>query len=997
METALQRGDTCAGFEIIDVKQLDEFEAIGIWARHKKSGAEVFHLHNDDEENLFSFAFATPSRDSSGVAHILEHSVLCGSERYPLKDAFIRLNQGSLQTFLNAMTFPDKTVYPASSTERRDYFNLMSVYADAVFRPLLAEWTFMQEGHRLEFSKDENGNDVQLIRTGVVYNEMKGNYSSADSIAGDWSYRALFPDTPYAHDSGGDPDCIPKLSWEALRDFHARYYAPSNCRIFLCGNISTEEQLRFLDEQYLSNMEPAKAVPAVPKADPWEEPRSLSVPYPASEGQKSIVLVSWLCADTRDTEEVIALAALSELLLGHDGAPLNRALVESGLGEDMAPATGLEGDLRETVFTVGLRGVHTQHAEKVQTLILDTLKQLVDNGIAEADKEAALLSLEFGHREIRRAGGPFSLVWMRRALRAWMHGSAPWESLLFVPAFDALKKKCSEHDRYFESLIKKYFLDNPHRALVSVDPETGLSERKEAALAAELQRKAAAMSDSEYKGLTEKNLYLQRVQSEANSPEALASIPYISRFDLKPAIDNIPRRHENASGLPVLIHDLFTNGISYLQLAFPVDMLTPEDYRWLPLLSHCIPALGIPGVNYAEFSSRMARTLGGFGAFLHSSTPAPGAVMETEHGCGLIDTRGRDWLVFSLKMLEEKTDTALDLADLLIRSADFSDLGRLENLILEFRNDIDASLAPGGHSYAMSRSSRCFSRSKNIEELWHGLDQLQFLHSIKKEKTARIAVRLSSLRDRIVQTAGAYANITASSEAAEHCLKAVSRKFGSLGAPKSRSVDTYNAFIPEFAASASDQVFSSASMQIGFASLALPAAPYASREQAAELVLAHYLSTGILWEDIRMRGGAYGAFAHPDGLEPVFVLATYRDPKPRRSLEALLEALRSCASTPIDKTELDKAIIGSYSKETRPRTPSQNGTADFLRFLTGIDDKMRSDKLKFLVDIQADELQTTAQRLLSGQKAIARVAIGGKTQANEAAQFLNTSVTDLPV
>ncbi|MDR2518727.1 MAG: insulinase family protein, partial [Spirochaetaceae bacterium] len=471
-----------SGFEILETPLLEELGACGVWARHP-SGLEVFHILNNDEENLFAFAFATAPEDSSGAAHILEHIVLCGSENYPLKDTFLILEQGSLQTFLNAWTFPDKTVYPASSANEQDYFNLMAVYGDAVFRPLLTEWAFLQEGWRLAFSPAEKGAGKGPAEkagfTGVVYNEMQGAFSSLDRYAQHWSAASVLPDTPYAFESGGDPSCIPDLTWEKLRDFHRRRYSPGNCRVFLAGNIPTEKQLAFIAGTLLPGLEAGRAAPPVKRAERWQEPRTMIIPGPAGKDRKSTVMLSWLCGDTADSLETLALAALETALLGHDGSPLTRALIDSRLGEDLAPATGLEGDLRETVFTAGLRGVEpeAEREKAVEALIMGELGRTAEEGIPPQEIEAALLSLEFSHREFKRANGPWSLVWLQRSLRGWMHGAKPWEKLLFMPAFAALKARLAADSRYFEGLIKKYFLSSQHRALVIVRPEEGFFEK----------------------------------------------------------------------------------------------------------------------------------------------------------------------------------------------------------------------------------------------------------------------------------------------------------------------------------------------------------------------------------------------------------------------------------------------------------------------------------------------------------------------------------------
>jgi Zn-dependent M16 (insulinase) family peptidase len=999
------------GFEILEVVRLAELESAGIWARHRKSGAEVFHVLNEDKENLFAFAFVTAPEDSAGVGHILEHSVFCGSEGYPLKDAFLVLAQGSLQTFLNAWTFPDKTLYPASSVNERDYFNLMAVYGDAVFRPLLSEWTFMQEGYRYELLPAAGGQSgkERLSLTGVVYNEMKGVYSSQDAYVGLWSSKAVLPGTPYAFEFGGDPDCIPDLTWERLREFHRTRYVPANCRVFLAGNIPTEKQLDFLSDNFFSRLPPGTAVPPIPKVTRWEAPRFFRVPCPAGAEQKGTVFLSWICADAADPVETLALGALAEILLGHDGSPLFRALVESGLGEDLTPAAGLESEIRETLFVAGLRGVRKRAdlPEKIADLILGELRRLVSEGIPREETEAALLSMEFSHREIRRSGGPFSLVWMRRSLKSWLHGGKPWDSLLFVPALEELKRRIAGPGApYFESLIKKYLLDNPHRALVVVEPEEGYLEKKEADLVRKLAEKEAALSEEERRSIKEKAAALEKLQSEGERPEALAVIPHLSRGDLCGEIEEVPRKTLDAAGTPLLAHELFTNGISYADLAFPLDRFSPGDYPWFPLFSRAVVSMGLPGMDYGEVSSLLARTAGGFYALLQTGTSAPGAARAGASPSGIIDLTGRDWIMFRLKALDEKTGPALDLALRLITEADFSDTRRLRDLVVEMKNDVDSSLAPSGHSYASGRSSRFFSRSRAVDEIWNGLEQMVFVHGLADLDTAEISRRLVRIRDTLI-AGGLIASLTCSGEALPALYRDMKARFGPFGSPRPRnsacggpSFDSpeapgYTPLLP-VKPGGGPEVYSSPSLQVGFAAVTLPAEPFAGRGHAAELVLAHQLSTGALWEDIRMKGGAYGAFAHPDGLERAFTLSTYRDPDPLRSLNAFSGILRDAVRQRLPEDVLEKAVIGCFARETRPRTSAEKGFGDFCRFLYGIEDRRREEKLRFILGISADELVRAAERLASAA-ASSPVVIAGTAGAEKAAAELGAELRKLPL
>jgi len=988
-----------SGFCILDVVDLEELKAVGIWAKHEKTGAEVFHVLNDDIENLFSFAFATFPQDNTGVAHILEHSVLCGSERYPLKDAFIVLAQGSLQTFLNAITFPDKTVYPASSTNEHDYFNLMSVYGDAVFRPLIPEWTFMQEGHRLEYQ------DGKLAITGVVYNEMKGAYSSLDTYAGFWSVKAIMPNTPYDFESGGDPLEIPELTYEGLKEFHQTRYSPANCRIFLAGNIPTEKQLAFLNEEFFSKIPGGKSCEPIVKTPRWKENKKFHIPCPAGNEKKSTIFLSWLCSDIKDVNENIALAALTEILLGHDGSPLTRKLIESGIGEDITPVSGLEGEIREILFVAGLRGIDGDPHEmsvKVDELITGELQRLVTEGIPHEEIEAAMLALEFSQREIRRSGGPFSLVWMRRSLRAWIHGSKPWDSLLISPALAKIKENLAANSRYFEELIQKYFLDNTHRALVILEPKEDFLPKQEEKLSAKLAEKEKSLNADDKKRIKEKSEELEKIQSEADSPQALASIPHLSRSDLSTKHDSIHRRHEDLNGVPALCHDLYTNGITYIDLSFPVDVFPFEDYPWLQFFARAIVSVGLPGMDYGEVSSLLARTAGGFLALLHtgSAVKSPAnknqsAVLQTT--AGNFDLCGRDWILFRLKCLDEKIGASLDLALRLISEADFSDRRRINDLVLEMKNEINSSLAPAGHLYSSGRAGRFNSRSKRVEEKWGGISQIEFVYILAKMETDEIIKKLKYIQNKI-NSAGLIANITGGSLGLKTAGAEISQKFGRFGHPLARLASDNDLTLREDTPKA--EVFASKSLQVCFAAQALNAAPFDTVEQIAEMVLTHQLSTGALWEDIRMKGGAYGAFINSDCLENCMSFATYRDPNPLRSLEVFSQILKNNSPSykqhSVHDDYLEKSIIGCYAKETRPRTAAEDGLVDFYRFLYGIEDSYRKNKLERLVSVTSKDI-AAAFAAFGSKKKSSPVIIAGVKDAEEAAKALGVDVKMLPM
>ncbi|WP_461251860.1 insulinase family protein, partial [Treponema sp. R8-4-B8] len=856
-----------------------------------------------------------------------------------------------------------------------------SGYGESVFRPLLPEWTFMQEGHRMEYQNEK------LVITGVVYNEMKGAYSSLDTYAGLWSVKAVMPDTPYGFESGGDPQAIPQLTLEGLKKFHRSRYSPANCKIFLAGNIPTEKQLAFLNDEFFSKMEGGKACDPIVKAQRWKEPKKYHVQCPSGSESKSTIFLSWLCSDVTDINENLALVALAEILLGHDGSPLTRTLIESGLGEDITPVSGLEGEIRETLFVVGLRGVKgnvKQKSEAIEKLIMGELRRLVSEGIPPEEIEAALLSLEFSQREIRRSGGPFSLVWMRRSLRAWQHGCNPWEGLLINGPLSKIKENLLRDKKYFESLIQKYFLDNPHRALVILEPKDDFLHKQEKKLSKELKNIHKKLSKEEQRQILDKSKELEKIQSEADTPQALAAIPHLSRNDLTANEDIIPRSHEDLRGVPALCHDIYTNGITYMDLAFPIDILPPEDYSWLPLFSRVITSIGLPGMDYGEVSSLLARTVGGFNAVLHTGSAVKNTPMQLQTASGNFDLSGRDWIIFRLKCLDEKIAPTADLAMRVICEADFSDRRRINDLVLEMKNEINSSLAPMGHIYSSSRAGRFNSRSKRVEEKYSGISQIEFVHQLAGFDTGEIINKLQYIREKIIK-AGLIVNITGN--ALNAAGAEIAQRFSRFGPPLPRLSAEIGA------GTQAPEVFASKSLQVGFAALTLNSVPFDTLEQITELVLTHQLSTGALWEDIRMKGGAYGAFINSNSLENCVSFATYRDPNPLRSLDVISSIFKDSSYGKCSEDYLVKSIIGCYSKETRPQTASEKGMVDFYRFLYGIEESYYKRKLERLISVSTADIEAVFNSLGSRVTSPPVIIAGVKT-AEEAAKAFGT---DMPM
>ncbi len=1023
----VQQGEQLHGFEIIGVEDLSEYRAQGIRARHLNTGCELYHISNEDPENLFAFAFKTVPGSSNGVAHILEHAVLCGSERFPLKDPFLLLLQGSMSTFMNAFTFPDKTVYPAASTVAKDLFNIMQVYGDAVFRPLLRAEMFRQEGHRLETDRDGS-----LQRSGVVYNEMKGNYASHDSIATEWSYRSLLPDTPYAVDSGGDPEVIPTLTYEEFREFHRRYYHPSNTRVFLYGNIPTEQYLEVLQREFLHAYEALEIDVELPQQPRWNEPCAREEVYPVEHGEdpqgKSSVTLNWLLNAVTDPERTLQFEILSEILLGHSGAPLQKVIVESPLGEDLSAPTGLETELRELVFSVGMRGTDPDKRKAIEALILGELQRLADEGLDPELVEGALRRVEFRNREIR-TGASFALRLMRRSLRGWLHGSGPAVTLQFTPQYERLRARLKEEPRLFERLIREGLLENTHRTTVTIRPEPGLNETRQEREAAELRELGASLDREKRAAIETEQDALRRLQEEPDDPERLSKLPFLTKEDIPREVERIAyTRRELSGGVPLYLQQEFTNGIVYLDFAFRIDDLPESLQLALPLFSDALIECGLPGMSYDQVAKELALKTGGFSASIDVSAvlvpeaaEIPGGVPPRTDGSARWARPSAAFLTFRLKALEDQFKEALELAHRLVTTAELGNTRRIGELLLEARNDMRSAILPAGHQFAALRSARGLSAAIALSERWRGITQLQYLAGLTPDADAdRLSATLHELRARTVVRSRSVFSLTCAPEFAAQAERALAGLVeglpdgaGPVGAADGGETagegalreETLREGAPGGAQAGAVPAEHGAelfSVPAGVAYVAGSVAGTVLGDDGypAEQVLAHLLSTGFLWERVRMQGGAYGVTAIPRALEGVFSFASYRDPNITTTLRAYTDGLREHAEREPGERETELAIVGTVSRELRPLTPSQKGGVNLQRILYGIPDELRQQRRDHMIRLTPGELAAAARRLLSACEQMQITVIAGTealTTAAEEEPVLNRPWTELPV
>ncbi|MDT8297953.1 MAG: insulinase family protein, partial [Spirochaetaceae bacterium] len=865
-----------------------------------------------------------------------------------------------------------KTVYPAASTVKADFLNLLRVYGDAVFFPQLKKEAFEQEGHRLEF--DDEG---RLIRSGIVLNEMRGSYSSPESVAGDWTLRSLFPDSPYGWDSGGDPDHLPSLTYQEFKAFHAELYHPSNSRIFLYGDHDLNEVLSILDGEFLSRFT-RRDIPSGIELQPrWNEPRRMETFFPSEPGEsiekKTTVSINWLMGETTNPDAALAAHVLSFILLGHGGAPLQKAIVESGIGEDLSPVSGLETDLRQMVFSAAVRGTEPDVGGDFEDLILGTLNRLSTNKLDSELVEGALRSVEFRAREIR-GGTPFGMRLMKRALRGWLHDRPPIESLKFHEPMMKLRERAKPG--FFENMIREELLENRHRTTVVVAPDPHLQKKREEIEHLELDALQTKLESGEtVESMSLKDLQLSmealdKFQDEPDSAEDLARIPFLSREDLPREVLRIPLDEGVHGDIRWFRHDVFSNGIAYLEMAFDLDGLEPTLQPWMPLFGRALMEVGLPGRPYDDVARDLAMKTGGLNCSLDASPNHPDA------GGGL-----SRHLFVHLKALDGQWDEALGMTIELLQSADFEDEERIRDLLLELKNDYRSAVVPSGHAFAALRASAKHSPSAPWEDLWYGIGQLNFLQNISDDEdmASRASRALTEIRRSLIRKGNLTLLVTSDPGSSETALQKLLKVTDSLeeGRPSASGE-------PELFRHESTGEGLSTATAVSFSALSLPAPLLGTPEQARGGLLAHILRTGYLWEHIRMKGGAYGASASISGLEGTFTFSTYRDPMILPSMAAFRDSLE-WASQNLDDNTVDLAVIGSVGKELRPLGPGERGSIALKRRLYGITDEIRQLRRDVQLTADAEEIRAEATALLERWESRSVSVIAGVEALDDAA------------
>ena len=957
-----------SAYEFLTETEIPEIRATGVTMEHRQTGAKVFLLLCSDNNKVFTIGFRTPPRDSTGVAHIVEHTVLCGSEKYPSKDPFVELVKGSLNTFLNAMTYPDKTIYPVASCNDADFRNLMDVYLDAVFHPNLyrEEKIFRQEGWHYEL--EDPAGELQL--NGVVYNEMKGAYSSPDGMLERTVGETLFPGHPYAEDSGGDPDRIPELTYGDYLDFHSRYYHPSNSYIYLYGDTDMAEQLRYMDEAYLSAFSRREPDSRIPVPDQLEDFLERECEYSLSESEsgENAVYYSYnlRVGGELDPVRYNAFQALSYVLMEVPGAPLHEAVINAGLGEDVYG--GYANGIREPYFTVTVKNSAPEKKEECTRVLRETLKQLSEGGLDHEMLKAAINAAEFRAREADFGSYPKGLMYGIECFNSWLYDEDPCMHLKFDDLFRELYRKVDEN--FFETLIREDLLENRNGALVIMKPVRGLTEKKDLELKEKLARKVAALSEEEKEALVRETKELKAYQSEPSSPEELRKIPLLKRSDIARQAEKVIFEEKEEDGVKMIWSDVFTSGIAYVRILFDCTFLKEEEYPYLSLLKDSLGYIDTEQHSYAELSTLINRCSGGISFGMDSY--ADGSTGEDQVR-----------LVFAGfgKVLYDRIPFALDTMREMLLSTKFTDRERLKDIIAEVKAGLKDRLTSSGHTAALVRAGSCLSRTSRFSDATKGIVYYHLLERLcadfdgEAEKTTRI---LQGLVKKIFTAGNLTVHLTSDAEGLE-AFRKVFRGYRS-GWPEAEQQVRTETFVPQVR----KEAWTSASL-VNYVARVGNFRNYGFQYTGVLRILKVLLSYDYLWNNIRVKGGAYGCSA-AFGRSGMAGFVSYRDPKLLET-DRIYEGIADYAAEfTADEREMTKFIIGAISELDIPLTPQGKGSRGLAAWYTHLTDEVIQREREEILDAVPEDIRALAPLLRAVLSDGVRCVIGNESQIRAAAE-----------
>ncbi|CAM9450782.1 unnamed protein product [Chrysoparadoxa australica] len=932
---------THPSFAIVAEDYIPEYEATTTLYRHKKSGAQLLSVQIEDDNKVFGISFRTPPEDSSGIAHVLEHSVLCGSRKFPLKEPFADLLKGSLQTFLNAFTYPDRTCYPVASQNTKDFYNLVNVYLDAVLFPRATKdpLVLQQEGWHYEL---ENVEDA-LTYKGVVFNEMKGVYSSPDSLMGRACQQALFPANAYAVDSGGDPVDIPNLTFDYFKGFHGRFYHPANSRIYFYGDDDPSKRLQLLDE-YLHEFEPlpeqytqASKIVYQPKlSKPWYYTED----FPAGEDSKGkhMVSVNWLINDKpMSPKENLALGVLDDLLVGTSASTLRKALTDSGLGESVIGG-GLSDELLQNTYSIGLKGVAPENVKKVEKLVLDTLAKAAQDGFEPTAIEASMNTAEFSMREFNTGSFPRGLSFMLGALQDWIYDLPPTEGLHFEAPLAELKAELASGKDVFKEMLQDLIVNNGHRCTVEMKPSTTLGAEIEAAEAKKLAEIKKGMTETDLLSIIDSTKELKAAQAAEDSPQAKATLPKLSLKDLDKKAKEIPIAFDEVDGVKLITHDLPSSGILYADVGIDMSAVGIEDYPLLGLFTRMLKETGTSKLDRVELSRAIGAQTGGI--------TIQSMISQGYDGGKVADPMDlRSYLFVRGKAVSSKLPQLFDLIHQILADANLDSQQRAIEMLKESCAQFEASLVSSGHVYAGQRLDSKFTLENYIGEVAGGVAFLPTLRGFIKEAEsdwpsmlARLErIRFVSVSDVICLTAllskdKFFVNLTGDKpvmDAAKAPIRELLAKLPTTGSSMERklpSLDTLPAPAEEGFA---------VPTQVNYVAKGGRLYEPGEHVPGSAGVASRYLRSGYLWDNVRVMGGAYGGFCRLSPTSGLFSYLSYRDPNLEKTISIYDGAAEYMRNVEITDEDLEMGIIGSIGEMDAPKSVDQKGFTSLKQYLLG--------------------------------------------------------------
>ena len=961
-------------YDLIKEEELKGIQSKGYLMRHKKSGARVLLIENDDENKVFSIGFRTPPSDSTGVPHIMEHSVLCGSKNFPAKDPFVELVKGSLNTFLNAMTYPDKTVYPVASCNDKDFQNLMHVYMDAVLYPNIYEHeeTFRQEG----WSYKLDSADDKLSYNGVVYNEMKGAFSSPEGVLDRVVLNTLFPDTSYANESGGDPEVIPELTYEQFLDFHRTYYHPSNSYIYLYGDMDMEEKLCWLDREYLCHYEKKVVDSEIHLQEAFLEMKELEMPYSIasdeSEDENTYLSYNKVIGTSLDRELYLAFEILDYALLSAPGAPLKTALTDAGIGQDIMGS--YDNGIYQPIFSVIAKNADADQKDNFIEVIENVLTDIVKNGMDQKALEAGINYHEFRYREADFGNYPKGLMYGLQIMDSWLYDDdKPFIHIEALDTFAFLKKQVGT--RYYEDLIQKYLLDNTHGAIVIVKPEKGRTARMDAELDAKLQEYKASLGDEEIREMVSRTKKLEEYQSEPESEEALERIPVLNREDISREIDPIFNEEMNLAGVPVVFHEIETNGIGYVDVMFDLSGVSAEELPYVGILQSVLGIIDTENYGYGELFNEINMHTGGIGTSLELYNDVTN--IREKIFKATFEIKGR--------ALYPKLEKTFEMMGEILTASKLNDTKRIKEILAMTKSRLSMKFQSSGHTTAALRALSYASPSAKFKDMTNGIDFYQKIVDLSEhfeEEKESITATLINLTKKLFRPDNMMISYTASKEG----MDGLEKMIANLSERLYKEVPEETPCIIH--CEKKNEGFKTAS-KVQYVARTGNFIDNGAAYTGALQILKVILSYDYLWQNIRVKGGAYGCMSNFNRIgEGYFV--SYRDPNLKRTIEVYEGIVDYLKNFTVSDRDMTKYIIGTISNIDQPMTPATKGERSMNLYMNKVSADMIREERSQILDATQDDIRALYRVVEAVLKADQLCVVGSEDKIEENKELFKT-------